>query len=202
MLYFYTDAQGMETRQQTRVCLLHKCTECLRHMIFMQMQIRHALSRPILGQYGRHTPEEIFTRLTRGDSAKSVNRTIIHAGIVFCCMGQLMTLYALAMFLEAPYLNLQYVATHICNSSTKYPQAKLHECIRCYFAFKKMCWSSHLDISITHRIESLMFEIVARWEAALENIEQAAKANKYQGVQTPKGPLGYTLHARSAISKF
>ncbi len=67
-----------------------------------------------------------------------MNRTIIHAGTVFCCMGQLMTLYALAMFFEAPYSNLQFVATHIRNHATEYPQAKLHECVCCYFAFKKM----------------------------------------------------------------
>ncbi len=53
------------------------------------------------------------------------------------------------MFFEAPYLNLQYVATHIRLNAVEHLQAKLHECIRCYFAFKKMHWSSCLDVSIT-----------------------------------------------------
>ncbi len=88
-----------------------------------------------------------------------------------------MTLYVLAMFSEVPYSNLQYVATHIHNHSTEYPQVKLHECVHCYFAFKKVCWSNRLDIFQSHRIEALMCGIVAQWETALENIEQAAQAN-------------------------
>ncbi len=67
--------------------------------------------------------------------------------------------------------------TNVRLNAVEHAQAKLHDCVRCYFAFKKMCWSSHLDINITHRIESLMFKIIARWEPALENIEQAAQAN-------------------------
>ncbi len=130
--------------------LLHKHTEHLHRMILTQTMMHRAFTRPILGQGGRHTPEEIFSRLTRGDSAESTNRTIIHAGMVFHCTGQLMTLYVLAMFFEAPYSNLQHIATHIRNNATEYPQAKLHECIHCYFAFKKMHWSDRLNLYQTH----------------------------------------------------
>ncbi len=175
-LYFYTTAQGTETWQQTRVCLLHKCLERLRRMIKMQMMMHRTFSRPILGQYGRHMPKEIFTRLTRGDSVECTNRAIIHAGIVFRCTGQMMTLYSSAIFFEMPYANLQHAATHICLNAAEYPQAKLHDCVRCYFTFRKQCWSSRLDINVTRRIESLMFEIIGRWETTLEGIERAAQS--------------------------
>ncbi len=122
-LYFYTDAQGTETQQQTRTHLLHKCSECLCRMILTQAMVRRAFSRPIMGEYARHSPEEIFGRLVRGEAAEAANRTIIHAGTVFCCMGQLMTQYVPAMFFEAPYTNLQFVATHILNHAAEYPQA-------------------------------------------------------------------------------
>ncbi len=108
---------------------------------------------------------------------EAVSRAIIHAGTVFCCTGQLITLYAPAIFFEVPYLNLTYVVTHILNHAVENPQAKLHECIRCYFNFKKVCWCDHLNIIQTNRIESLMFEIIARWESTLNNIEQMAQAS-------------------------
>ncbi len=130
-----------------------------------------------MGQYVHHSPEEIFARLVRGEAAEAANRTIIHAGTVFHCTGQLMTQYAPAMFFEVPYANLQFIATHILNHATEYPQAKLHECLCCYFNFKKMCWCDCLNIYQTHRIKALIFEIAARWDPALESIEQAARAN-------------------------
>ncbi len=74
-------------------------------------------------------------------------------------MGKMMTLYAPAMFYEAPYSNLQNVVTYLRVIAGEHPQSKLHESIRCYFTFKKMRWSSRLDINMTHRIESMMFEI-------------------------------------------
>ncbi len=131
----------------------------------------------MLGQYGRYTPEEVLTRYTRGDAAESTNRSLIHAGIIFRCTGQMVTLYTPVIFFEMPYSSMQHVVTHICINAAEHPQAKLHDCVRCYFAFKKMRWSGRLDIDITRRIESLMFEIVARWEHALEDIERAAQAN-------------------------
>ncbi len=131
----------------------------------------------MLGQFGRFTLEEIFTRYTRGDAAESINGTLIHAGIVFRCTGQMMTLYVPAMFYEAPYSSMQHVVTHLCVIATEHPQVKLHDCMRCYFAFKKMHWCSRLDIDMTHRIESMMFEVHARWEPALENIERLAQEN-------------------------
>ncbi len=81
------------------------------------------------------------------------------------------------MFYEAPYSNLTYVVTHILNHAAENPQAKLHECIRCYFNFKKVCWCDRLNVFQTKRLKSLMFEIVARWESTLENIEQMVLAS-------------------------
>ncbi len=76
-----------------------------------------------------------------------------------------------------PYSSMQHVVTHIRVNAAEHLQAKLHDCVRCYFAFKKMRWSGRLDINITRRIESLMFDIIARWEHALEDIERAAQVN-------------------------
>ncbi|MCP4595003.1 hypothetical protein, partial [Neptuniibacter sp.] len=102
---------------------------------------------------------------------------LIHAGIVFRCTGKMMTLYAPAMFYEVPYSNLQNVVTNLHVIAGEHPQSKLHDSVRCYFAFRKMRWSSRLDIDMTHRIESMMFEIYAQWEPALRGIERVAHEN-------------------------
>ncbi len=75
-------------------------------------------------------------------------------------MGQLMTLYAPAMFSETPYSNLQSIVTHVLNHAVEHPQAKLHKCIRCYFNFKKVRWCDRLNIYQTKRLKTLMIEIV------------------------------------------
>ncbi len=88
-----------------------------------------------------------------------------------------MTLYALAIYFELPYSHITFVVDHIINYATNHLQAKFHKCIHCYFNFKKARWCNCLNILQTHRIESLMFEIVAQWDSTLENIEQTAQAN-------------------------
>ncbi len=176
-LYFYTEAQGQETQEQTRVRLLDKRTMHLCHMVLTQAQLRCAFSRPMLGQFGRFMPEENYTRHTRGDAAESINRALIHAGIVFRCMGKMMTLYAPAIFYESPYSSMQNVVAYLRVIAGEHPQSKLHDSVRCYFTFRKMRWCSCLDVDMTHRIESMMFEICARWEPALRNIEREAHEN-------------------------
>ncbi len=131
----------------------------------------------MLGQFGRYMPKEVLTRYTRGDAAESMNWALIHAGIIFRCTGQIATLYAPVMFFETPYSSMQHVVTNIHVNAAEHLQAKLHDCVRCYFAFKKMRWSGRLDVDFTHRIESLMFEIIAHWEPALEDIERVAQVN-------------------------
>ncbi len=177
MLYFYVEAQGTETQRQTRNRLLDKWNDCIRCMINMQAMTHQAFSQPVLGQYACQAPEALFSRLVRGEVAEAISKAIIHAGTVFRCTGQMMPLYLTAIYFELPYSHIPYVVDHIINHATNNPQAKFHESIRCFFNFQDACWCDRLNILQTHRIESLMFEIVARWDSTLENIEQMAQAN-------------------------
>ncbi len=105
---------------------------------------------------------------------ESISKAMIHAGTVFCCTGLLMPLYLAAIYFELPFSHIPFVVDHIINHAMNYPQAKLHESIRCFWNFQDARWCDHLNIYQTHQIESLMFEIVARWESTLDNIEQMA----------------------------
>ncbi len=50
--------------------------------------------------------------------------------------------------------------------------------MHCYWNFKDSHWCDCLNIYQMHRIESLMFKIVARWESTLNNITRTAEANR------------------------
>ncbi len=86
----------------------------------------------------------------------------------------MMPLYSPAIYFKLPYSHITYVIDHIINHAANNLWAKFHESIRCFFNFEKSCWCNHLNILQTHRIKSLMFEIIARWDSTLDNIEQMA----------------------------
>ncbi len=48
---------------------------------------------------------------------------------------------------------------------------------RCFWNFQTGHWSDRLNIPQTHRIESLMFEVVDRWESTLADILWMAEEN-------------------------
>ncbi len=102
---------------------------------------------------------------------------MIHAGTIFRCTSVMMPLCALAVYFKLPFLHIPFIVDHIINHATNNLQAKFHESIRCFWNFQDSCWCDHLNIYQTHHIESLMFEIVARCESTLDNIEQMAAAN-------------------------
>ncbi len=68
----------------------------------------------------------------------------------------------LAVYSELPFAHINHIVKHIINHAANHPQAKFHESMHCYWNFQTTRWCDRLNIYQTHRLESLMFEVVVR----------------------------------------
>ncbi len=119
----------------------------------------------------------LFSGLVRAEATEAVSKAVIHAGTIFHCTGIMVPLYTLAVYFELPFVHVNYVIEHIINQAANHPQAKFHELMSCYWNFQDSRWCDHLNIYQMHHLESLMFEIVERWESTLANITRMAEVN-------------------------
>ncbi len=165
-LYFHIAPQGNETQEQTRTRLLDKRKARLRRMIKMQAMMHQFCSRPILGMRACSAPEAIFSGLVCTEATEAVSKAVIHAGTIFRCTGVMMPLYSLVVHFELPFTQIHAIIQHILNNAANHHQARFHEVMHCFWNLQFSCWCHHLNILQMHHIESLMFEVTARWEPA------------------------------------
>ncbi len=101
---------------------------------------------------------------------EAISKAMIHAGTIFRCTGIMVSLYMPAVYFELPFVRINHVVQHIINHAANRPQAKFHESMCCFWNFQTGHWCDRLNIYQMHRIESLMFEVINRWESTLTDI--------------------------------